>query len=72
MELSKIEVNKLSRRQITKVLFGDEKDDGDKGDCIFTYGGRGIERAGQLQLTQVNLAPKIKKDFPQYFVFLAA
>ena len=44
MELSKIEVNKLSRHQITKVLFGDEKDDGDKGDCIFTYGGRGIER----------------------------
>jgi uncharacterized SAM-binding protein YcdF (DUF218 family) len=44
MKLSNIEVNKLSREQITKVLFGDQKDDGDKGDCIFTYGGRGTER----------------------------
>lgn len=29
------------------MLFGEEKDDGSKGDCIFTYGGRGIERVHQ-------------------------
>lgn len=47
MKLSQIEVNKLSREQITRVLFGEEKDDGSKGDCIFTYGGRGIERVAK-------------------------
>jgi uncharacterized SAM-binding protein YcdF (DUF218 family) len=44
MKLSELEVNKLSREQITKILFGDVKDNGKQGDCIFTYGGRGIER----------------------------
>jgi uncharacterized SAM-binding protein YcdF (DUF218 family) len=44
MKLSQLEVNKLSREQVTKILYGDEKDNGTKGDCIFVYGGRGIER----------------------------
>lgn len=44
MQLSKINVDKLSREQITKILYGEEKDNGEKGDCIFVYGGRGIER----------------------------
>lgn len=44
MKLSQLEVNKLSRKQITRILFGEEQDDSSKGDCIFTYGGRGIER----------------------------
>ena len=47
MKLSEIEVSKLSRKQITKVLFGDEKDNGSQGDCIFTYGGKGIERVNK-------------------------
>jgi hypothetical protein len=44
MQLSEININKLSREQITKILYGEEKDNGEKGDCIFVYGGRGIER----------------------------
>lgn len=44
MKLSEINVNELSRRQITKILFGNEQDDGKQGDCIFVYGGKGIER----------------------------
>lgn len=44
MKLSDIEVGKLSRSQITKVLFGTEKDNKSKGDCIFVYGGKGVER----------------------------
>lgn len=47
MKLSQIEVDKLSREQITKILFGNQKDDGSQGDCIFTYGGRGIERVAK-------------------------
>ncbi|MDJ0689063.1 MAG: hypothetical protein QNJ41_11185 [Xenococcaceae cyanobacterium MO_188.B32] len=47
MKLSEIEVSKLSRKQITKVLFGDEKDNGSQGNCIFTYGGKGIERVNK-------------------------
>ena len=44
MKLSEINVDELSREQITKILFGNERDDGKQGDCIFVYGGRGIER----------------------------
>ncbi|MBW4535270.1 MAG: YdcF family protein [Pleurocapsa minor HA4230-MV1] len=44
MKLSEIDVDKLSTEQITKILYGEEKDNGEKGDCIFVYGGRGIER----------------------------
>jgi uncharacterized SAM-binding protein YcdF (DUF218 family) len=44
MKLSQIDVNELSREQITKILFGEEKDNKKQGDCIFVYGGKGIER----------------------------
>ena len=44
MKLSQINPHELSREQITTILFGEEKDDGKRGDCIFVYGGRGIER----------------------------
>ena len=44
MKLSQINVNELSREQITKILFGNEQDDGKQGDCIFVFGGKGIER----------------------------
>ena len=44
MKLSEINVDELSREQITKILFGNEPDDGKQGDCIFVYGGKGIER----------------------------
>jgi uncharacterized SAM-binding protein YcdF (DUF218 family) len=44
MKISQLEVDKLSREQITTILYGDEKDNGTKGDCIFVYGGRGRER----------------------------
>lgn len=44
MKLSKVDVNKLFREQITKILFGNEQDDRKQGDCIFVYGGKGIER----------------------------
>jgi hypothetical protein len=44
MKLSEINVNELSREQITKILFGEEKDNNQQGDCIFVYGGKGIER----------------------------
>jgi uncharacterized SAM-binding protein YcdF (DUF218 family) len=44
MKLSEINVDRLTQEQITKILYGDAKDDGEKGDCIFVYGGRGIER----------------------------
>jgi uncharacterized SAM-binding protein YcdF (DUF218 family) len=47
MQLSEINANKLSREQITKILYGQEKDNGEKGDCIFVYGGRGIERVNK-------------------------
>jgi uncharacterized SAM-binding protein YcdF (DUF218 family) len=47
MLLSEVVVDELSREQITKILYGDEKDNGTKGDCIFVYGGRGIERANK-------------------------
>ena len=44
MKLSEVNVSQLSRAQITEILFGNEQDDGKQGDCIFVYGGRGIER----------------------------
>ena len=44
MKLSKINANELSREQITTILFGKEKDNGKQGNCIFVYGGKGIER----------------------------
>ena len=44
MKLSQIDPNELSREQITRILFGNEQDDKRQGDCIFVYGGRGIER----------------------------
>ena len=44
MKLSEVDVNKLSREQITRILFGNEQDDRKQGDCIFVYGGNGIER----------------------------
>ena len=44
MRISEIEVDCLSKEQITKILFGEEQDDGKYGDCIFVYGGKGIER----------------------------
>ena len=44
MKLSKIDINNLSQNQITQILFGSAKDDKKQGDCIFTFGGRGIER----------------------------
>ncbi|WP_019506766.1 hypothetical protein [Pleurocapsa sp. PCC 7319] len=44
MKLSEIDVDKLSQSQITQILFGNAKDDLKQGDCIFTFGGRGIER----------------------------
>lgn len=47
MKLSEIDVDKLSTEQITKILYGEEKDNGEKGDCIFVYGGRGIERVNK-------------------------
>ena len=47
MRISEIEVERLSKEQITKILFGEEQDDGKHGDCIFVYGGRGIERVNK-------------------------
>jgi uncharacterized SAM-binding protein YcdF (DUF218 family) len=44
MKLSEINVNELSREQITKILFGEEQDNNQQADCIFVYGGKGIER----------------------------
>ncbi|WP_019507561.1 YdcF family protein [Pleurocapsa sp. PCC 7319] len=44
MKLSEIDVNELSKEQITKILFGNEQDNNKQGDCIFVYGGKGIER----------------------------
>ena len=44
MKLSEVDANKLSREQITRILYGDESDSGEQGDCIFVYGGRGVER----------------------------
>jgi len=44
VKLSEINVERLSREQITSILFGDETDKGMQGDCIFVFGGRGIER----------------------------
>ena len=44
MKLSEIDVNKLSQNQITQILFGNASDNQKQGDCIFTFGGRGIER----------------------------
>ena len=44
MKLSEIDTGNLSREQITKILFGNARDCETPGDCIFTFGGRGIER----------------------------
>ncbi len=44
MKLSEIDTDNLSQEQITKILFGNTSDDKKQGDCIFTFGGRGIER----------------------------
>ena len=46
MLISQLDPEQLSREQITHLLFGNEKDkdDGSYGDCIFTFGGKGIER----------------------------
>ena len=44
MKLSEIDVGNLSQDQITKILFGNAIDCETPGDCIFTFGGRGIER----------------------------
>ncbi|MEY4519086.1 MAG: hypothetical protein RLZZ499_1685 [Cyanobacteriota bacterium] len=44
MKLSQIDVDKLSKQQITRILFGNEQDNNKLGDCIFVYGGKGIER----------------------------
>lgn len=43
MKLSQIDVDKLSKEQITRILFCN-KEEQKQGDCIFVYGGRGIER----------------------------
>ncbi len=45
MKLSEIDINNLSQSQITQILFGFVEDDKKQGDCIFTFGERGIERA---------------------------
>ena len=46
MLISLLNPEQLSREQITYLLFENEKDkdDGSCGDCIFTFGGKGIER----------------------------
>ncbi|MDJ0708487.1 MAG: YdcF family protein [Leptolyngbyaceae cyanobacterium MO_188.B28] len=44
MKLSEINVENLSKEQITKILFGQPGNNETQGDCIFTFGGRGIER----------------------------
>lgn len=44
MKLSEIEVDNLSPEQITKILFVNARDNKRQGDCIFTFGGKGIER----------------------------
>lgn len=44
MLISSIQLQNLTHDQITYLLFGDESDDGRKGDCIFTFGGSRIER----------------------------
>lgn len=38
MYLSKLEAEKLSDRQMTKLLYSDIEDDGKNGDCIFVVG----------------------------------
>lgn len=44
MKLSQIDISTLSKEQITRILFGNEQKDLKQGNCIFVYGGRGIER----------------------------
>ena len=38
MKLLELDVNKLSKEQITKILFGNEQNEQKQGDCIFVYG----------------------------------
>ncbi|MEM7591316.1 MAG: YdcF family protein [Cyanobacteria bacterium P01_A01_bin.83] len=44
MKLSQIDTSTLSKEQITKILFSNEQNEHKQGDCIFVYGGKGIER----------------------------
>jgi uncharacterized SAM-binding protein YcdF (DUF218 family) len=61
MKLSEINANNLSQEQITKILFGDNvKDNKRQADCIFTFGGRGIERVQKaVELFNLNRAQYI-------------
>ena len=40
MKLSQVDVDRLSKQQITKILFSDEQANNQESDCIFVYGGR--------------------------------
>ena len=60
MKLSEIDADNLSQEQITKILFGNIRDNKRQGDCIFTFGGRGIERVQKaVELFNSNRAPYI-------------
>ena len=60
MKLFEINVDNLSQEQITKILFGNVRDNKRQGDCIFTFGGRGIERVHKaIELFNGKRAPYI-------------
>jgi len=58
--LSAIKPGKLTREQITALLFGTGTDEGEGGDCIFVFGGRSMVRAEKAaQLYLAGRAPRI-------------
>jgi hypothetical protein len=58
--ISNIEPEKLSRAQITKLIFDGICDDGQNGDCIFVFGGGRTERVEKaVELHQSKRAPLI-------------
>jgi hypothetical protein len=46
MLLSQMDINELSREEITRIVFGteEEQDKGRNGECIFVFGGTYMER----------------------------
>ncbi|WP_027725599.1 YdcF family protein [Tuberibacillus calidus] len=60
MRLSEINPESLSRKQLTRLIFGGIHDDGKNGDCIFVFGGKTSHRVLKAaQLFKNKRAPYI-------------
>lgn len=60
MLISEINPDHLDRAQLTRLIFGGIQDDGQKGDCIFVFGGKSTSRVLKAaQLFKEKRAPYV-------------